>query len=142
MHLFLIGAGHVGLVTAAGLARLGHDVTVADIAADRIDGLRRGETPVFEPGLDEALAACTAAGRLAFTTDLRPAAHHGVSIVDRRRRPAPTDRSRPRTWSRWSRPSSPQPAGSTRSWSARRCRSTVRLGSWRCVVTDPIGPRS
>jgi len=81
MHLFLIGAGHVGLVTAAGLARLGHDVTVADIDAERIDGLRRGVTPVFEPGLDEALAACAAAGRLAFTTELRPGGDRAVSIV-------------------------------------------------------------
>jgi UDPglucose 6-dehydrogenase len=81
MHLFLIGAGHVGLVTAAGLARLGHHVTVADIDADRIDGLRRGVTPVFEPGLDDALNACAAAGRLAFTTDLRPPADSAFSIV-------------------------------------------------------------
>jgi UDPglucose 6-dehydrogenase len=81
MHLFLIGAGHVGLVTAAGLARLGHHVTVADIDADRIDGLRRGVAPVYEPGLDDALNACAAAGRLAFTTDLRPPADSAFSIV-------------------------------------------------------------
>jgi len=81
MHLFLIGAGHVGLVTAAGLARLGHRVTVADIDADRIDGLGRGVAPVFEPGLEDALNACAAGGRLAFTTDLGPPAECAHSIV-------------------------------------------------------------
>jgi UDPglucose 6-dehydrogenase len=81
MHLFLIGAGHVGLVTAAGLARLGHHVTVADIDVDRIDGLRRGVAPVYEPGLEDALNACAAEGRLSFTTDLQPPADSAFSIV-------------------------------------------------------------
>jgi UDPglucose 6-dehydrogenase len=81
MQLFLIGAGHVGLVTATGLARLGHHVTVADIDADRIDGLRGGIAPVFEPGLDDALQACAAAGRLAFTTEMRPPPGCAFSIV-------------------------------------------------------------
>jgi len=52
MHLFLVGAGHVGLVTAVGLAKLGHRVTVADIDAARIEGLRAGRSPMFEPGLE------------------------------------------------------------------------------------------
>jgi UDPglucose 6-dehydrogenase len=70
MHLFLVGAGHVGLVTAAGMVGLGHRVTVADIDAARIDGLRAGRTPIFEPGLDEAIRA--AGDQLAFTTDVHP----------------------------------------------------------------------
>ncbi|HET7473052.1 MAG TPA: UDP-glucose/GDP-mannose dehydrogenase family protein [Candidatus Limnocylindrales bacterium] len=81
MHLFLIGAGHVGLVTAAGLARLGHQVTVADIDEPRIEGLREGIAPVYEPGLEDALRAATAAGRLAFTTDLAPPSDASISIV-------------------------------------------------------------
>jgi len=81
MHLFLIGAGHVGLVTAAGLARLGHRLTVADIDEARIAGLRKSVPPVFEPGLQEALAGSAAAGRLEFTTDLRPPAACAFSIV-------------------------------------------------------------
>lgn len=70
MHLFLVGAGHVGLVTAVGMARLGHHVTVADIDAARIEGLRAGRSPIFEPGLEEAIGEQQ--DRLAFTTELRP----------------------------------------------------------------------
>lgn len=79
MHLFLLGAGHVGLVTAIGMARLGHRVTVADIDAARIEGLLAGRVPMFEPGLDEGIAA--AGDRLAFTTDLLPPAGAAYSFV-------------------------------------------------------------
>jgi UDPglucose 6-dehydrogenase len=79
MHLFLVGAGHVGLVTAVGLARLGHRVTVADIDARRIDGLAAGRAPMFEPGLEEGILE--AGDRLAFTTDLRPPAEAAFSFV-------------------------------------------------------------
>jgi UDPglucose 6-dehydrogenase len=70
MDLFLVGAGHVGLVTAVGFARLGHRVTVADVDADRIAALRRGEPPIFEPGLRDGIV--DQAERLTFTTDLTP----------------------------------------------------------------------
>ena len=70
MHLFVVGAGYVGLVTAVGFARLGHRVTVADIDAGRIDGLRAGRAPLFEPGLEDAIREL--ADQLAFTTDLQP----------------------------------------------------------------------
>jgi UDPglucose 6-dehydrogenase len=79
MHLFLVGAGHVGLVTAVGLAKLGHRLTVADIDEARIAGLRAGRAPIFEPGLEEAIAA--AGDRLDFTTDLRPPAGAAFSFV-------------------------------------------------------------
>jgi UDPglucose 6-dehydrogenase len=81
MHLFLLGAGHVGLVTAVGFARLGHRVTVADINGPRIEGLRAGKAPMFEPGLEEGLAE--QAARLAFTTDVAPPAdarHRFVAV--------------------------------------------------------------
>jgi UDPglucose 6-dehydrogenase len=81
MHLFLIGAGHVGLVTAVGLARLGHHVTVADIDEARIAGLAQGVPPVFEPGLEEAIGRSAAAGLLTFTTDLTPPADCRFSII-------------------------------------------------------------
>ena len=81
MHLFLIGAGHVGLVTAVGLARLGHRLTVADIDETRIANLVRGIPPVFEPGLEEAIGRCAGAGLLAFTTDLTPPSDCALSIV-------------------------------------------------------------
>lgn len=81
MHLFLIGAGHVGLVTAVGLARLGHRLTVADIDGPRIANLAEGVPPVFEPGLADAIGREIAAGRLAFTTDLVPPRDAPFSIV-------------------------------------------------------------
>jgi len=79
MHLFLVGAGHVGLVTAVGLAKLGHRLTVADIDAARVEGLRAGRAPIFEPGLEEAIQA--AGDRLDFTTDLRPPPGASYSFV-------------------------------------------------------------
>jgi UDPglucose 6-dehydrogenase len=90
MHLFLVGAGHVGLVTAVGFARLGHSVTVADIDGLRIEGLQAGEPPIFEPGLREGLAAM--ADRLAFTTDLGPPPDAAYSFVAV---PTPTDEHGP-----------------------------------------------
>jgi UDPglucose 6-dehydrogenase len=81
VHLFLLGAGHVGLVTAVGLVRLGHRVTVADLDHDRIAGLSAGHPPVFEPGLTEALADGLAAGSLLFTTRLDPPADAGFTFV-------------------------------------------------------------
>jgi len=81
VHLFLIGAGPVGLVTAVGFARLGHRVTVCDIDLARVATLAAGRSPIFEPGLEEAIRSESAAGRLDFTTDLVPPAATTFSIV-------------------------------------------------------------
>ncbi len=81
MHLFLLGAGHVGLVTAVGLVRLGHRVTVADIDGERISALNDGRPPVFEPGLTEALAAGLVERSLTFTTELDPPSDSPFSFV-------------------------------------------------------------
>src|SRR5436190_18046372 len=70
----VIGAGYVGLVTAAGFAELGSEVWCVDIDAERIARLRAGEVPIYEPGLDEVLAAQR--DRLQFTTELSEAAEH------------------------------------------------------------------
>ncbi|RDI73365.1 nucleotide sugar dehydrogenase [Gaiella occulta] len=64
----VFGAGYVGLVTGACLAELGHDVVVRDVLRERIDALRHGEVPIYEPGLGELLARN--AERLRFTTDV------------------------------------------------------------------------
>jgi UDPglucose 6-dehydrogenase len=53
MRVGVLGTGHVGLVTAAALASLGHEVSGVDSAAEKIDMLCRGEPPFFEPGLPE-----------------------------------------------------------------------------------------
>ncbi len=70
----VIGAGYVGLVTAAGFAELGSDVWCVDIDADRIARLQAGEVPIYEPGLNDVLAAV--GDRLHFSTDLGPAVDH------------------------------------------------------------------
>jgi UDPglucose 6-dehydrogenase len=67
----IFGAGYVGLVTGACFAELGHDVAVRDVVPEKIDALRRGEVPIFEPGLEELLARN--ADRLRYTLDVREA---------------------------------------------------------------------
>jgi UDPglucose 6-dehydrogenase len=77
MHIAIVGAGYVGLVTAACLAHLGHRITCLDVDADRISRLTAGDVPLREPRLDTLVAEGLAQGRLAFTTrssDLRDAA--------------------------------------------------------------------
>jgi UDPglucose 6-dehydrogenase len=61
----VFGAGYVGLVTAACLAELGHEVVVRDVVPEKVERLQRGEVPIFEPGLDELIAKNE--GRLRFT---------------------------------------------------------------------------
>ena len=70
----VIGTGYVGLVTAAGFAELGSDVWCVDVDADKIERLKRGEIPIYEPGLTESVARSS--GRLHFSTDLAPALEH------------------------------------------------------------------
>jgi UDPglucose 6-dehydrogenase len=70
----VIGTGYVGLVTAAGFAELGSDVCCIDIDIEKIERLRRGEIPIYEPGLAEALERHR--DRLHFSTDIRDAIEH------------------------------------------------------------------
>jgi UDPglucose 6-dehydrogenase len=70
----VIGTGYVGLVTAAGFAELGSDVWCVDIDAAKVERLRRGEVPIYEPGLEELLRRN--AERLHFSTDLADALEH------------------------------------------------------------------
>jgi len=69
MRISIVGAGYVGLVTAACLAHIGHHVTCLDVDQERIERLRRGELPVHEPGLDTLVAEGLAQGQLVFATD-------------------------------------------------------------------------
>src|SRR6201985_3637166 len=70
MRIAMIGTGYVGLVSGACFADFGHHVTCVDKDADKIAALRRGEIPIFEPGLDELVASNVRARRLEFPTDL------------------------------------------------------------------------
>ena len=73
MRIAMIGAGYVGLVSGACFAEFGVDVTVMDVDPDKIEGLRAGRMPIYEPGLDKLVAENVRDGRLSFTTDLSEA---------------------------------------------------------------------
>ncbi len=70
MRIAMIGTGYVGLVSGACFADFGHHVTCVDKDAGKIAALKRGEIPIFEPGLDALVKTNADAGRLDFTTDL------------------------------------------------------------------------
>jgi UDPglucose 6-dehydrogenase len=77
LNISVFGAGYVGLVSAACMASLGHQVLCIDTDAERLQALRSGRPPFHEPGLPELLAAQLAAGRLRFSGDAAQAVAHG-----------------------------------------------------------------
>ena len=70
MRVAMIGTGYVGLVSGACFADFGHEVTCVDKDTGKIAALEKGEVPIYEPGLNDLVAANRRAGRLKFTTDL------------------------------------------------------------------------
>ena len=78
MKITIFGTGYVGLVTGACLADVGHHVLCMDVDQGKIDKLRNGHIPIYEPGLESIVKHTVEAGRLAFTTDAKEAVAHGV----------------------------------------------------------------
>src|SRR5262245_43938682 len=78
MRLTIFGSGYVGLVTGACFAEAGNTVLCVDVDADKVARLKRGESPIFEPGLEELLKKNIAAGRINFTTDAAEGVKHGL----------------------------------------------------------------
>jgi UDPglucose 6-dehydrogenase len=76
----MIGAGYVGLVSGACFAEFGHVVTCIDKDAGKIDALRRGEIPIYEPGLAELVARNVRARRLSFTTFLAEGVEDAAAV--------------------------------------------------------------
>jgi UDPglucose 6-dehydrogenase len=70
MKIVMVGSGYVGLVSGACFADFGHDVVCVDKQESKIVALKKGEIPIFEPGLSDLVRSNAEAGRLAFTTDL------------------------------------------------------------------------
>lgn len=80
MRISVFGAGYVGLVTATCFAEMGNDVFCVDTNAERVDRLKSGEVPIFEPGLEGLLQHNLAAKRLRFSTSQEEAIEHGNVI--------------------------------------------------------------
>ncbi|GBQ11350.1 UDP-glucose dehydrogenase family protein [Swaminathania salitolerans] len=73
MRIAMIGGGYVGLVSGACFAEFGTEVVIVETDRDKLDALRAGSIPIYEPGLDKIVSANTEAGRLTFTEDLASA---------------------------------------------------------------------
>ncbi|WP_105103520.1 UDP-glucose dehydrogenase family protein [Microbulbifer pacificus] len=77
MKVTIFGTGYVGLVTGACLAEVGHQVMCMDVDTNKIDRLKDGIIPIYEPGLEPIVKANIASGNLLFTTSAEEAANHG-----------------------------------------------------------------
>ena len=80
MHIAVVGTGYVGLVSGAGMADFGMDVICVDKDQEKIEKLKQGEIPFYEPGLKELVQKNVSAGRLSFGTDLAEAVRRALVI--------------------------------------------------------------
>lgn len=78
MKITIFGTGYVGLVTGACLADVGHNVLCMDVDQGKIEKLKNGQIPIYEPGLENIVKHTVEAGRLSFTTDSAEAVRHGT----------------------------------------------------------------
>jgi UDPglucose 6-dehydrogenase len=80
MQIAVVGTGYVGLVTGACFAEFGVDVTCVDVSEEKISRLNAGVMPIYEPGLEQLVSKNVQAGRLRFTTDIKPAVEQALVI--------------------------------------------------------------
>ena len=80
MKISVIGTGYVGLVTGTCLAETGNEVVCVDIDKEKVDTMRKGEVPIYEPHLDLLFQRNIKAGRLNFSTQLQEGLNHGEII--------------------------------------------------------------
>lgn len=80
MNISVIGTGYVGLVSGTCFAETGNDVICVDIDENKVERMRKGEVPIYEPGLETLFERNTRQGRLKFTTDLKEAVDHAEII--------------------------------------------------------------
>jgi UDPglucose 6-dehydrogenase len=80
MHISVIGVGYVGLVTGASFAEAGNDVVCMDTDHDKIEKLKKGVIPIYEPSLKEIVDNNIKEGRLTFSTDIKEAVDHGLIL--------------------------------------------------------------
>ena len=73
MNIAVVGTGYVGLVAGACFAETGNDVICVDVDAKKVESLKKGVVPIFEPGLADMVISNAKAGRLQFTTSLKDA---------------------------------------------------------------------
>ena len=80
MNIAIIGSGYVGLVTGVCLAHIGHHVICVDNDPQKVKKLKKGEVPIYEPGLDAIMRDCVRKKRLSFSGSIKDAARKATVI--------------------------------------------------------------